>query len=283
MGEAAVSGAARQRVEDAFFDAAGTGHCPAGANPRIVSLVPSITETLFALDLGGVVVGRTAFCAHPRECIGRVPSIGGTKRINLAKLYALAPTHVIVNVDETPRALAEALAAAGYVVVVTHPIEVSDNLALYRLLGGLFGRPAQAEELCRRFLAADATLTAVARKLPERRVLYLIWKDPWMTISADTYIARMLVRIRWRAVGGDPSVRYPTIALDDALLAEADLVLFSTEPFPFTHRHLAEFALAHPAHAGKAMLIDAEMTSWYGCRAIAGLRYLGDLAQRLAA
>jgi hypothetical protein len=93
----------------------------------------------------------------------------------------------------------------------------------------------------------------------------------------------MLVRIRWRAVGGDPSVRYPTIALDDALLAEADLVLFSTEPFPFTHRYLAEFALAHPAHAGKAMLIDAEMTSWYGCRAIAGLRYLGDLAQRLAA
>jgi ABC-type Fe3+-hydroxamate transport system substrate-binding protein len=264
-----------------IVDAAGTRHQPAGPHPRIVSLVPSITETLFDLGLGEAVVGRTAFCVHPRERVKRAKSVGGTKRINLNKLHALDPTHVLVNIDETPRELAEALAEAGYSVVVTHPIEVDDNLALYRLLGGLFDRQGEAEAMCRAFRAEAEALAAATAALPERRVLYLIWKDPWMTVSAETYIARMLARIRWRTIGGDPAVRYPTVILDEALLAEADLVLFSTEPFPFAESHLAAFRAAHPGHAAKAMLIDAEMTSWYGSRAIAGLRYLGTLARQL--
>lgn len=264
-------------------DAAGTAHRPAGADARIVSLVPSITETLFALDLAHAVVGRTAFCVHPRDKVKRTRSVGGTKKINTGKLHALAPTHVIVNIDETPRALAEDLTAAGYCVVVTHPIEVDDNRALFSLLGGLFGRTDQARALDQGFAAATADVAVAAANLPERRVLYLIWKDPWMTVSAETYIARMLARIRWRVVGGDGAARYPEVALDDGLLAATDLVLFSSEPFPFAERHLADFRATHPAHADKAMLIDGEMTSWYGVRAIAGLRYLAGLAQGLSA
>ncbi len=227
-------------------------------------------------------MGRTAFCVHPRGRVKRARSVGGTKRINRDKLRALAPTHVIVNIDETPRDLAEELAGAGYEVVVTHPIEVEDNLGLYFLLGGLFDRRAEAEALCRAFVAEAEALAAAAASLPERRVLYLIWKEPWMTVSADTYIARMLAKIRWRTIGGDPTIRYPQVRLDEALLAEADLVLFSTEPFPFTPVHIDAFRAGHPAHAGKAMPIDAEMTSWYGSRAILGLSYLGKVAQRQA-
>lgn len=282
MSSAAATPAAPGPVGEALVDAAGTRHFPAGASPRIVSLVPSITETLFALDLEEAVVGRTAFCVHPRDRVKRVKSVGGTKRVNRHKLDALAPTHVIVNIDETPRELAQELAATGYAVVVTHPIEVEDNLALYRLLGNLFDRHGAAEALCRAFAAENEVLSRAADRLPERRVLYLIWKEPWMTVSAETYIARMLARVRWRTIGGNPTVRYPEVRLGEALLAEADLILFSTEPFPFVESHLEAFRAEHPEHAHKAELIDAEMTSWYGSRAILGLRYLKDLAQRAA-
>jgi len=261
-----------------LVDDAGTTHAPAGDGAHIVSLVPSITELLFDLGLGGALVGRTAFCVHPADRIKTVRSVGGTKQVNFEKLRRAAPTHVVVNIDETPRDLAEEIAGMGITVVVTHPIEVRDNIVLYRLIGGLFGREAEAEALVGRFDDAYADVRRAAEALPERRVLYLIWKEPWMTVSAETYIARMLALIGWTTVGHDPNVRYPAIELTESFLNGTDLVLFSTEPFPFTDRHIADFAEAFPGHAAKAHLIDAQMTSWYGSRAIAGLRYLGALA-----
>jgi ABC-type Fe3+-hydroxamate transport system substrate-binding protein len=262
-----------------LVDAAGRHHRPAGNNPRIVSLVPSITELLFDLDLAGQIVGRTVFCVHPRDRIKSVASVGGTKRINAEKLERLKPTHVIVNIDETPRRLADELARSGYEVVVTHPIEVGDNLALYRHIGALFHREEEAEKLCARFEAAFEAAITAARSLAERHVLYLIWKDPWMTVSQDTYIARMLALVNWRTVAHDPANRYPTVELNDDLLVRTDLVLFGSEPFPFKQPHIEAFRAEFPAHAGKAAIIDAEMTSWYGSRAIAGLAYLVDLAR----
>ena len=260
-------------------DAAGTSHCPAKKNARIVSLVPSITELLFALNLGDHVVGRTVFCVHPRDRIKTVASVGGTKQINADKLERLKPTHVIVNIDETPRRLAEDLARSGYEVVVTHPIEVRDNLPLYRLVGALFHREEEAERFCARFEAAFAAVTEAARGLRGRRVLYLIWKNPWMTVSRDTYISRMLALVNWRTVADDPQNRYPTIELNEALLSGTDLVLFGSEPFPFKETHIEAFRAAFPAHATKAAIVDAEMTSWYGSRAIEGLAYLADFAR----
>lgn len=265
-----------------IVDAAGAVHRPAAAGFRIVSLVPSITELLFDLELGDAVVGRTAFCVHPRDRVKAVRSVGGTKQINRDKLERLAPTHVIVNVDETPRPLAEDLARLGCEVVVTHPIDVRDNLTLYRLIGRLFDREAESEALCARFEIAYQTLRAAATKLVERRVLYLIWKDPWMTVSGDTYISRMLALARWRTTTPGGQARYPVVAMTDALLSTVDLVLFGSEPFPFKESHLEAFRAAFPAHAAKAAMIDAEMVSWYGSRAIAGLAYLGDLARSRA-
>jgi ABC-type Fe3+-hydroxamate transport system substrate-binding protein len=266
-------------VPSPLVDAAGQVHRPAGTSARIVSLVPSITELLFEMDLAEQVVGRTVFCVHPRNRVKSVTSVGGTKQLNMEKLERLKPTHVIVNIDETPRPLAEELARCGYQVVVTHPIEVRDNLALYRQIGALFHRRREAEELCVRFEAAFLAASEAARSLAERHVLYLIWKDPWMTISRDTYISRMLAQVNWRTVADDPENRYPTIELDDELLARTDLVLFGSEPFPFKQTHIEAFQAQFPAHAAKAAIIDAEMTSWYGSRAIAGLTYLADFAR----
>ena len=269
-------------TEPPCIDAVGVAHPPAGDDARIVSLVPSLTELLFDLGLGDQVVGRTAYCRHPQGRVRAAVSVGGTKRVDMVKLQALRPSHIIVNVDATPKGLADACAARGWRVIVTHPIAVRDSLALFRLLGGVFGRAAEACDLCRRFEAAHAAVRSAATRLPPRRVLYLIWQDPWMTVSRDTFIARMLAEVRWQTVPEAAAVRYPEVCLDDATLAGCDLVLFASEPFPFKARHLAAFRAAWPAHALKAHPIDGEMVSWYGSRTIAGLGYVRDLAERIA-
>lgn len=260
-----------------LVDAAGTVHAPAGTDARIVSLVPSITELLCDLGLAGRLVGRTGFCIHPREAVRRIPKVGGTKDVDLGRIRALAPTHVIVNIDENRREDAEALRDFVPHVVVTHPLAPRDNLALYRLCGALFACEAAAASLCDRFEAALGRAEAAGREHPPADVLYLIWKAPWMTVSRETYISRTLALVGWRTVPAAASARYPGIALDAGTLAGVSRVLLSTEPFMFRERHVAEVR----ALTGRPVaLIDGEMTSWYGSRAIAGLDYLVDARRR---
>lgn len=265
-----------------FADDVGYGHPVATGLVRIVSLVPSITELLFALGLEGEVVGRTDFCRHPAAAVGQVPSVGGTKTVDRVALAALAPSHVIVNVDETPRPLFDQLVADGYQVIVTHPRAVEDNRRLYRLMGAIFDRERAADALVRSLDAALAEVEAARPALPERRVLYLIWRKPWMTVAGDTYIARMLAQVNWRIEPAEATDRYPAIDLEDALLARVDYVLFASEPFPFGDKHVRQFQADVPAHAHKALPIDGELVSWYGSRAIAGLRYLLQRARETA-
>ena len=249
---------------------------------RILSLVPSLTETLFALGLGGNIVGRTAFCIHPADKVKAVKSVGGTKQVNWRKIEAARPTHVVLNVDENPKEMAEEMTARGIVPVVTHPLSPADNGPLIRLLGDVFGRPDAAEDLARQFEDALAAVTP-ARPMAETRVLYLIWKGPWMTVGPDTYIARTLDLIGWRTWAPAVETRYPEVEMTNAVLGDVDRVLFSTEPFPFTEDHLAAFRADHPDHAAKAQRVDGEMLSWYGVRAAAGLSYLKDLADSASA
>ncbi len=270
-----------------LIDAAGAEHRPAGPEARILSLVPSLTELLFALGLGPRVVGRTRFCVLPQDRVAAVETVGGTKTVKMEKVLALRPSHAVVNIDETPKELAQALAGQGIRVIVTHPVEVTDNPGLYRLLGGIFGAEAEARALTAQFEESYRSVCSkrpksASRRAASRRVVYLIWKKPWMTVSGDTYISRMLSLIGWQTAAhpasGGPADRYPEIALADDRLAETDLVLFSTEPFPFTEKHVAEFRADFPAHAAKARLVDGRLLGWYGSRAIEGLRYLEELA-----
>lgn len=259
-----------------LIDALGTEHTRV-SDARIVSLVPSITELLCELGLAPQLVGRTGFCIHPKALVGAIPKVGGTKDVNLEKIRKLAPTHVIVNIDENEKPAADALAAFVPQLVVTHPLGPRDNLALARLLGGIFGGidgvGARAEAWCAAFEAEYALLQA-APKGPPATVLYCIWQDPWMSIAPDTYIARMLAEIGWRtpALG---TVRYPVFTWNEALLRQIDCVLLSTEPYRFTQTH----ADALEQQIGKPVyLVDGEMMSWYGSRSLAGLEYLRGLA-----
>jgi len=240
---------------------------------RIVSLVPSLTELVCELGLAGELVGRTGFCVHPKDVVRRISKVGGTKTVNLAKIRSLEPTHVVLNMDENRKETAEALEKFVPNLVVTHPLAPLDNLALYRRFGAVFGREREAEALCMRF--QEAYDEAVVATYPERRVLYLIWKGPWMTVSRDTYISRTLALFGLRTVPESAAERYPK--LEDLRRVDADLLLLSSEPYRFRGRHLAEVA----ALTGKpALLVDGEMTSWYGPRAIAGLGYLKTFVQR---
>lgn len=261
-------------------DAAGTLHAPAPANARIVCLVPSITELVCDLGLAPLLVGRTGFCVHPKPTVRAIPKVGGTKSVDLDKVRALRPTHAILNIDENEKPLAQALAQFVSHLVVTHPLAPLDNLDLYRLIGGIFGREREAQALCDRFQTAHDALAKC--ELPPENALYVIWKDPWMTVSRDTYISRTLALAGLNTLPAHAAARYPEFSLQDDWVRNARLVLLSSEPFMFRERHLAALA-ALPAMAGKRLrLIDGEMTSWYGSRAIAGLAYLREFRRSIA-
>lgn len=263
-----------------LIDAVGCEHrpvAPDGAVPRIVSLVPSLTELLCDLGLASRLVGRTGFCIHPADVVGTIPKVGGTKNVNIDKIRKLAPTHLVVNIDENEKPTVEALAQFIPHVIVTHPLTPGDNLPLYRLLGGIFGAEDKAEMLCAAFEQEYQALR-VLPKQPPQIMLYCIWKDPWMTISPDTYIAGMLAEIGWQCWTADRSgtsgARYPKFEWSDEVAHAIDGVLLSSEPYRFTEVHVD----ALEKQIGKPVqLVDGEMMSWYGSRAIRGLHYLRRL------
>lgn len=268
-------------------DAAGVAHEKTGAGARIVSLVPSITELLFALGLERQVVGRTGFCVHPRDKVRNVPKVGGTKAVKVDAVRALRPTHLIVNIDENERDTVEQLRAFVPHVVVTHPLTPHDNFSLYALLGAIFDREHEAQRLADALQARlhDAATHAFAAQ----NVLYLIWREPWMSVARDTYIAAMLRLVNWRTLpdvrgGAAGAARYPvltTLDFDHApWLADVDRILLSSEPYRFTQAH-CDALKRDPRLARKRIeLIDGELVSWYGVRAIEGIDYLMQRAAR---
>jgi len=257
---------------------------------RIASLVPSLTELVVALGLDEQLIARTGFCIHPAQAVRGVPKVGGTKDVNLVKLRRLAPTHVLLNVDENRFDTAEAIRAWGDAtggaapqVIVTHPGGPEDNLALVAQMLAHFGHVNGVAER-----AAELTL-ALQRELdltrpeawPEQRVLYLIWREPWMTVARDTYLARMLARVNWltlpdQAGGATGAARYPALNGDEPWLADVQHVLLSTEPYAFGTQHIDEAQSLCPS--ARVQLVDGELLSWYGPRAVPGLRYLRELA-----
>ena len=261
---------------------------------RIACLVPSITELLFDLNLGDYLVARTGFCIHPADQVARIPKVGGTKTVNLKKLARLAPTHVIVNMDENTKACADQLRAFVPNVIITHPITFLDNIYLYQLLGAIFDRSNEAHCLVENL---TASLEAV-RYHPTNRsiaVLYLIWQDPWMTISSQTYIADVLAHVGLKSVelhdaNGAPSeTRYPSFDWLKLDWSAVDAVMLSTEPFQFKQNdadYMQQRLIEQTGRQIPVLLVDGEMTSWYGSRAIKSLPYLDGIrttiVQRLA-
>jgi hypothetical protein len=259
--------------------------------PRIVSLVPSITELLVDLGFGPWIVGRTGFCIHPALAVAQIAKVGGTKDVNLAKIKKLQATHVIVNVDENALATVQALREYVPHVIVTHPLTPHDNLALIDQLLNSIAIDSIANNA--QFITGNRLKDQInnglkqlqARPKQTQRVLYLIWRDPWMTVARDTYISQMLALVGWQTwpdvLGGDGvalpgATRYPALRGDEAWLSQVERVLLSSEPYRFGEQHLQEVKNWLPQ--AQVQRVDGEMLSWYGSRAVKGLAYLAELA-----
>ncbi len=240
---------------------------------RIVSLVPSQTELLADLGLDAEVVGLTRFCVHPAGWKAAKPIVGGTKNVRPERVAALKPDLVLANLEENVREQVEALDAVAP-VFVTDVATVSDATGMIRTVGALVGRTgragALADEIERGFdgLAAPAPV----------RAAYLVWRDPWMTVGGDTFIHDVMGRAGLANVFGEQT-RYPALTLADLAAAAPEVVLLSSEPFPFGERHVAEVEAAVPGAAGR--LVDGELFSWYGSRMRLMPPYLAGLREAL--
>jgi len=247
---------------------------------RIVSLVPSITETLCALGLADALVGITVYCVEPREIVRGKTRIGGEKNPDLTKIRELAPDLVITNIEENLREHVDTLRAWSIPVWVTYPRTVAEGIQLIAELGAVTGTEPRAAELLRGIEPLyERVRTAAARRSPVP-VFYPIWREPYMTINRDTYIHDMLRTCGARNVFAERPERYPTVSLDEVAAERPAVILLPDEPFRFRRAHLADFTgyVDVPAvREGRIHLVDGKPFSWHGPRIAEALRTLPRL------
>jgi ABC-type Fe3+-hydroxamate transport system substrate-binding protein len=252
---------------------------PPRSAKRIVSLVPSVTESLFCLGLGGRVVGITDWCVHPRNRVAALPRVGGTKNPSLRRILALEPDLVIANREENRERTVLALRAAGVEVWVTYPRTVRDAVAL---LGELAQLGASAEAIEAVVRPVEEAVQSAEEQRPARAlpVFCPIWKRPWMTVGGDTYASSLLELCGGANVFADcGDRRYPIVERAQIVAAAPEVILLPSEPYDFGPRDVLELAqLTLPAaRNGRIHLIDGTLVSWYGPRiepAIATIRTL---------
>lgn len=242
---------------------------------RIVSLCPSMTESLIDFGLAEKLVGVTKFCIHPATVVRRLPTVGGTKNPDIEAIRAARPDLIFMNAEEN-RAEDHAVLAAEFLVDVSEPRRVRDIPAHLRHIGAVTGRTAIAETRAVELESALSTLTQ-ARK-PPFTFSYMIWRDPWMCVGGDTYVSDLFALAGGANVYADDVERYPTTTL--AALGERapDFVFLSDEPFPFSQRHAPEVRAAVPG--AKVEIVSGDDCCWHGVRSIRGVQAMLRLAAR---
>ncbi len=227
---------------------------------RIVSLVPSQTELLIDLGLRSSLVGVTKFCIHPKELRKEIAVVGGTKNVYYDKILALQPDIIICNKEENTKEVVEACEKIGP-VWVSDIFSVEDNLMMIRSLGEIFNVSEKASEICVTILAEMQGFLEFIKDKPVKKVAYLIWKKPYMAAGSNTFVNDLLKLNRYENILSETSTRYPEIDVD--ALRTADLVLLSSEPYPFKESHVLELKKALQT---EVLLVDGEYFSWYGSR-----------------
>jgi iron complex transport system substrate-binding protein len=251
---------------------------------RVVSLCPSITETLVAMGLADALVGVTRYCIHPREALAGIPRVGGTKNPDLSAIRALKPDLVFCNGEENRKEDIDLL-KREFPVDVTHPRTVGEIPGLLRRFGRLTGREEESEKISLKVEEALERVEAGVRAMPSGfHYVYLIWKDPWMTIGPRTYIADLL-----RRVGGSLSFKeeifsesdYPTISESDVIGASPDVVILPDEPYRFRERDAA-FWRQRLSESTRVVLVSGDDFCWHGVRTLRGLEAAAALAAGFA-
>jgi ABC-type Fe3+-hydroxamate transport system substrate-binding protein len=244
---------------------------------RIISLVPSQTELLHDLSLGGRVVGITKFCVHPETWFRTKARVGGTKKVDLAKVRALKPDLVIGNKEENERKDILAL-EQEFPVWMSDVRDLPDALDMIARVGELVGTPERSRDLSDRIAHGFATVQPLEEPLT---AAYLIWRNPWMAAGHKTFINDMLKRCGLVNVFDEDDPRYPELAPRDLAEADPDMILLSSEPYPFTKEHIKELNMICPGTP--VHRVDGELFSWYGSRLLRSPAYFNGLIGTLPA
>jgi ABC-type Fe3+-hydroxamate transport system substrate-binding protein len=253
---------------------------------RVISLVPSWTETLFALGLGDRIVGVTKFCVEPAEAVARVPKIGGTKNPDIRALLEREPDFVVANAEENRREDIERIKAHGIAVFTTYPRTVAGAAESILKLGRAVGREAQADALVRNIVGAVSEVEATVGPWSKLRlrVFCPIWKKPWMTFNADTYAHDVLRMMGFNNVYASAGERYPRTTLEEALERGPHVVLLPDEPYEFGAVDVKEVkAMVPPALSRRVLLVSGRDLHWYGSHMVRGLKALASRLSRIRA
>lgn len=244
---------------------------------RIISIVPSQTELLFDLGLDEEVIGITKFCIHPIAKFATRAKVGGTKKLRIDEIRRLQPDLIIGNKEENTRAEIELL-MQEFPVWMSDIYNLDDAMATIKQIGELVNREPEAAYLNHLVHAGFNDLQALALTRSIRQnVAYLIWKDPYMLAGSNTFIDDVLRKIGLS--NATAQSRYPSLTLQELQNLNCQLVLLSSEPYPFKEKHIQELQQALPQ--AKVLLVDGEMFSWYGSRLVKAVQYLFNFQQQL--
>jgi ABC-type Fe3+-hydroxamate transport system substrate-binding protein len=241
---------------------------------RIISLVPSITELLFDLGLHDRVVGITKFCVHPDEWFRTKPRVGGTKNLNLSAIKILQPDLIIANKEENEKDQIEQLTKT-YPVFTTVVDSVASGVQMIKDVGAITNADHNAQKI-----ADEISENLKKQYLKDIRTLYLIWKDPFMAAGGDTFISDMMEYAGFRNAIHH-IYRYPTITEEDIKNINPEIILLSSEPYPFKEKHIQELQSICPL--AKTCVVDGEIFSWYGSRMRHAFNYFNILHNKISA
>jgi len=241
---------------------------------RIVCLVPSITELLYDLGLADQVCGRTKFCIFPNQGFPNAKIIGGTKNVHVDKVLDLKPDLVIANKEENVKDQVMALAEATnvFTTIVRNSKEALDMISD---IGKITGKADEAQSMIQQF-------TREKSEFKDRRTLsmvYLIWQEPYMTVGGDTFISAFMEDFGFINCFKE-SNRYPEVSISDIREKNPDVVLLSSEPFPFAEKHQKEI---NEISGIKTLLIDGSICSWYGSRMLKAQDFFKTFKQQIEA
>ena len=240
---------------------------------RIISVVPSQTELLFDLGLDEEILGVTKFCVHPSRSVKHKPLVGGTKTLNISRIHDLMPDLILANKEENTREQIEEL-QQHYPVHITDVTTLPDAMVMIRDVGRLIGKSAEAERLTEQINSSLCT----NREEIGLTVAYFIWRTPYMVAARDTFIHSMLEIAGFHNAFAHQT-RYPAVSREDLQDARPDLIFLSSEPYPFTTKHMSELKAICPS--ARVELVDGELFSWYGSRLLQSSDYFMNLRNKL--
>jgi ABC-type Fe3+-hydroxamate transport system substrate-binding protein len=242
---------------------------------RIISLVPSTTEFLFDLEKGDRLISRTKFCKYPKDAIAKLPNIGGPKSLYLDKIDLLAPDLILANEEENSKEQIESL-QQHYPVYISKIRTFEDALENLLKTGQFLGSEAKAIELCKQIRSAFAKFP---KPKTADKVLYLVWKDPYMVAGRNTFINSMIGKCGFSNAIEDEDSRYPQLSQEEIIRLKPDRIFLSSEPFPFEEKHKLEIQKMLPQT--KIELVDGEMFSWYESHLVQAADYFNRLIEKI--